>query len=272
MANDFSGDANCISLYRFESGALTTDSKGSNTLTASGSPVADTNHQEGSYSALFVITEPKQFFYITDSALGSTFPLKSGTSNKTFTFCQWFRISGFSAGTDETIWARYSTAGSYKTALAHVVEATGIITLKLSVGDETGADSQTFDHATSLANGTWYHFTIGYRDSDKAYVIYVRDTSFNVVGSDINGTTTNNIALFSQSDWMIGCSETNASPATPFGGRLDEFVVFNRLLTGAEATSIAAGTYGGGPVTVGVSGSALTGGSGTGAPDFQIPL
>jgi hypothetical protein len=31
MANDFSADSNCKALWRFENGALTTDSKGGNT-------------------------------------------------------------------------------------------------------------------------------------------------------------------------------------------------------------------------------------------------
>ena len=45
MANDFSLDNNCLVLYRFENGALTTDSKDSATLVASSpSPTADTTH------------------------------------------------------------------------------------------------------------------------------------------------------------------------------------------------------------------------------------
>ena len=35
MANDFSSDSNCVALWRFESGALTADSIGTNTLTNS---------------------------------------------------------------------------------------------------------------------------------------------------------------------------------------------------------------------------------------------
>lgn len=51
-ANDFSGDESCMALWRFENGALTTDSSGnSNTLTSRYNPVADTsNYMEGAAS------------------------------------------------------------------------------------------------------------------------------------------------------------------------------------------------------------------------------
>jgi len=46
--NDFASDPNCKVVYRFEDGALTTDSQGSTTLTNANSVVADTvNFAEG---------------------------------------------------------------------------------------------------------------------------------------------------------------------------------------------------------------------------------
>ena len=55
MANDFSSDANCVALWRFEDGALGTDSIGTNDIGLRGytyQPVADTNvYKEGASSA-----------------------------------------------------------------------------------------------------------------------------------------------------------------------------------------------------------------------------
>ena len=42
VGSDFSADANCVALWRFEDGALTTDSKGTNTLTNVNTVIAKT--------------------------------------------------------------------------------------------------------------------------------------------------------------------------------------------------------------------------------------
>ena len=55
MANDFSSDTDCKALWNFENGALTTDSKGGNTLSIGGNtPSADTvNYKQGAASCDF---------------------------------------------------------------------------------------------------------------------------------------------------------------------------------------------------------------------------
>ena len=90
MANDFSGDSNCKALWRFESGALTTDTIGSNTLTDYNTVGEDTtNHMEGSCAADFEKSN-SEHFVITDANLDSGFPLKSGDTNKKISIC--FRV------------------------------------------------------------------------------------------------------------------------------------------------------------------------------------
>ena len=88
MANDFSGDTNCVALYRFENGALTTDTKGTNTLNVSGgSPEADTvNYQEGSASCLFDAAA-HDAFSIADGSLDAGFPLKDGDAVGDISVC-----------------------------------------------------------------------------------------------------------------------------------------------------------------------------------------
>ena len=53
MANDFTNDANCKALWNFDDGALTTDSKGTNTLTNSGVTADTVDFKEGNASGDF---------------------------------------------------------------------------------------------------------------------------------------------------------------------------------------------------------------------------
>ena len=76
MANDFSGDSSCKALWRFESGALTTDSKSTNTLTNNGGIEETTNHMEGS-CAVAIASGSSQYLNIPNANLVSGFPLKS---------------------------------------------------------------------------------------------------------------------------------------------------------------------------------------------------
>ncbi len=83
MANDFSGDGDVVALYRFENGALVTDSKNSNDLTANGTISADTvNFQEGAAAADFDRVN-EEYFDIADVAMSAAYPLKNGTSVET---------------------------------------------------------------------------------------------------------------------------------------------------------------------------------------------
>ena len=90
MANDFSGDSSCKALWRFESGALTTDSKATNTLTNNGGTEETTNHMEGA-CAVALASASSQYLNIPDANLVSGFPLKSDDTTKLATFAFWIR-------------------------------------------------------------------------------------------------------------------------------------------------------------------------------------
>ncbi|GAH13633.1 unnamed protein product, partial [marine sediment metagenome] len=90
MANDFTYDDYCVALYRFESGALTADSFGGNTLTNNNGVAEDlVNFKEGECSADLELSS-SQYFSISDDDLDSGFPCKDeeGT-NRSFTICGW---------------------------------------------------------------------------------------------------------------------------------------------------------------------------------------
>ena len=64
---------NRIARYCFESGALTTDSEGDNTLTAVGSPTADEDSKEGSYSCYF---DNASYFYRIETLVTGSFNIQ----------------------------------------------------------------------------------------------------------------------------------------------------------------------------------------------------
>src|SRR5208282_5472922 len=94
MANNFSTDSSCKALWRFESGALTTDSIGPNTLTPVGSPTANTSiYKEG--AASIQLNGSSQYAYITDASMVTNgVPLNHSDSVKQATICCWMYSAG----------------------------------------------------------------------------------------------------------------------------------------------------------------------------------
>ena len=88
MANNFT---DAISAWLFPAGALTTDSKGLNTLTAVGSISSGTAIQ----GAAAFAAGANKYFTIPDANLSAGFPLKTGDVTKKITVCyKWRPNSG----------------------------------------------------------------------------------------------------------------------------------------------------------------------------------
>src|SRR4030067_604098 len=107
MANNFSNDADCVAVWNLESGALGVDSKGGNTLTNTGVVANSSLYKQGAASGDFELSE-SDYMSITDAALDSGFPLKSGDSNKKISACGWFRPESLPASTTYFL-AKYTT-------------------------------------------------------------------------------------------------------------------------------------------------------------------
>ncbi len=105
MANDFSGDSNCVALWSFDKGALTTDSIGDNTLTDNNTVGTDAvDYKEGDQCASFKKTD-SEFFSITDANLDNGFPLKTGDTTKKISGALWFKQESFAPKL--SIWVVY---------------------------------------------------------------------------------------------------------------------------------------------------------------------
>ncbi|MFH0981869.1 MAG: LamG domain-containing protein [Planctomycetota bacterium] len=239
-ANDFISDPNCKAVWRFENGALTTDSKGTNTLTASVSPpTADTdNYHEGAASADFVRTS-SQFFNCPDADLDAGFPLKGGTANKTLTICCWIKPDEYSASYNYAIWGKAANGISMETIGEIAVGASPKIGMTVAVDGGTVV-SLTLGTIT-LVMDQWYHVAWWINGSARTYGIRLWDETAEQA-ADTSSTGLD--PLCDANPFTIGREPVDSFAWRHFDGQIDELVVFNRVLTSAEIMQIREGKFG----------------------------
>ena len=231
MANDFSGDTNCIALWRMENGALTTDSKGTNTLTNYGVTNSTAVYKEGSASSYNDALDER--LNIVDANLDSGFPFKSGESNTEMSICFWFRVTGFPASADRYIMDK---GGDPTRAFYLATKKATSWSLRFGITSDGTTWEQEIDHGYALVINTWYHVGVTFKNSDKSYRIRVWDDTAGSLLGEVTGTATYAIAT------LAGLFEIGHN-GSALGGYKDEVVVFNDILTANEIDAIRAGTY-----------------------------
>ena len=246
MANNFTNDSNCKALWRFENGALTTDSKGTNTLTNNNGIVVDTvNFKEGAASANFE-ADSSQYMSITNANLNAGFPLRSDDTNKIISVCMWIRMESYpTSSIGREIFAKYNV-DSQRCLVIGFSLGTNNGLIGLSVGYNSGTSFESATHGTQLSLATWYHITTTFNNSDYSYTLRIKDTNGNIIGTDLVGNMTLDVNGISLNTYalQIGCLSNSGTPLWFYDGLLDECVVFNDIITSAEATQIAQGVYG----------------------------
>ncbi len=233
--NDFTGDTACKALWNMETGALTADSIGTNTLTAQGAPAASPDHRQGAYSADFTGATP-DYFNITDGNLDAGFPLKSGDTTKLITVCGWFK---FDATTGYVV-NKYDTGGERTFAIGWA----GDDALQIFVGYNNGDSFEIVydsldDDAVTLSTGRWYHYGITYNANDRTWKARVWDDTGVAIVINASGTGAETMYI-GTSDVRIGAR--NAGLAA-MDGHQDEIVVFNRILSTTHIDEIRQGIY-----------------------------
>src|SRR3990172_3285973 len=244
MANNFSTDTNCIALYRFESGALTVDARHDNTLTASGSPVANTSDYKEGAASVDLETSTSDFYYINDANLDPQFPLRNGDTNKKISIAGRFKLESLPATSAmRTLCSKYDGAANKRSFMVGAFYDGSVTRLRLYLGYNSGLSVETLIHGSNLSIATWYHATVTYDNTDKSYAIRLKDTNGNTIGTDLTGTATLDANKLSIVDVPFRIGSMNTAYTWGMDGLVDEVVVTNDILTSAEATQIAQGTY-----------------------------
>jgi len=226
-----------VSFYDFESGALTTDSEGSNTLTNNNAATESTDSKVNSGST-DLESGSSQYYSVADASLSSGFPLKSDDSTKVFTWACWFKVESFSAGMG--LISKYDGTANKRSAHLSVreIDSTSTYQVRVQLGYNSGADGEEIAHASTLSANTWYFVALSYDNSDKSYAIRLRDANGNTVGSDVTGTATLDASKLYVSDapFVIGAL---GAPTQYFDGLIDGVRIYNEVLTSGEVDTLA---------------------------------
>lgn len=236
MANDFSTDASCVALWRFESGALTTDSIGSNTLTNVGVAEDTTNYMEGSCCADFE-RDDTAYLYIEDGDLDSGYPLKEGDATKVISLAFWVKPESDPSSSYRHV--IYSNRNDIEDEGFEV----GILYnsgAKIYVCSSYVGGSSTWFPAT-LSAGNKYHVGVAFDGVNKTCLVRIWDDTAET-STSYNETYSKVLYCPGNYDLVIGNSARKIS-SQGFDGLLDELVVFKALKTASDFDLMASGEY-----------------------------
>jgi hypothetical protein len=229
--NDFSADTDCVALYRFESGALNADSKGSNTLTDNGIAASTADKKEGGACGDFAGVSSKNMV-LANAGMASTFPFKSDLTNDKMTVCGWFKVDTY---TNNACLFIKGATGHLSLGLMLFV-ATGN---KLSWWTSTdGTNKSGLVCSPAMYTGRWYHFGATYDNATHTKHLRVwDDTAGSVIYSNSSSGSVD-VHTYA-SDFEIGGDPANNA----FDGLVDELVVFKDILSDAEIDQVRQKQY-----------------------------
>jgi len=237
IGNNFAVDPNCVALWRFEPSKLTLDSKGTNKLTDINTVDVNTvDFKEGAGSA-HMRRDLGEYLTIPDANLSSGFPFKNGSSNSRVSICFWLKF-------DSMVPWSYVFSKSLSKKYGFSIAKNNLDQLRLLIGYSGGISAEELTHDSTLVPGRWYHVGITFNNVSKAYRIRIWDaTASAIVGTDKTGTAVHNVAVDAGAVCLgrsLGLDYYNYN----LDGSLDEFVVFNDILTSTEIDKVRQGTYG----------------------------
>jgi Concanavalin A-like lectin/glucanases superfamily len=229
MANNFSTDASCKALFNFESGALPTDSQGSNTLTAGGSPTANTSlFRQGAAS---LSLNGSSYEYIADASLPTGFPWKSNDSVKQITLSFWIYFN--SVGSYQCIWSKRPAGQGFWFGI-------GVSQIALFWPYNSGGSYEPWYSGFTPTTARWYHFTLGMDGVNKTANLIVYDAVSGLY-TPYSNSFANALYLGDAGPMTIGAIVSGTNVNALF----DEFAIFNRLLNPYEIYQITNGIYSG---------------------------
>jgi len=243
VAYNFIADSNCVALWRFEPGKLTSDSVGTNTLTNQAVTTEPSDYKEGLASARFFASNgdwaERNWLSIADASLSTKFPGKNGTSNKRFSICFWVKFDSIPDSVNE--WTLVTKANWEIGRASYAVTCAPGGKIRLYIGNGTSGFGDSLDHGSVLSPGQWYHVAVTFDNSTHTGTISVWDDAAHaILGTD--ATKTNFLAMNNNVDpFLIG--GVDGMWYKYMDGLMDEVAVLNDLLTSAEIAEIRAGIH-----------------------------
>lgn len=245
MANDFSGDVNCVALWKFDNNA--DDSKGGNDLTSINSPTYDSGDKKEGTHSIDLEHSSVQYCTIADADLDAGFPGKNGTSEQSFSVCVWVKI--------EQHWTQGIVSKYAENTYSYCLFSDASGNLYFNIGYNNGASFSGIIFDTSLDLGKWYHIGIVYDASTNGMKIRIwDDDAGDFLDSNKTGTADGDMSP-DTAPFEIG--RYFEADVRAFDGRIDEVPFFNDVLSDDEIDEIRAGTYRT-PQTISPSGIATT--------------
>ena len=233
MANDFSKDSSVKALWRLESGALTVDSISTNTLTNNGVTSDTSDYKEG--AGCGIIEGTANYLTILDANLCAGFPLKSGDSTKQGTWCCWFKlvssITGFQVILANAAW----NGGGTCIFLGFKLQTQE---LRVAWGYGTVQQQEEWLPGFTPSINTWYHIGIAFDGINQLMGIRLWD------GATVHtySHTFGDPLAIRGNPFNIGYDPTDGWNSFP--GKIDEVVIFNRILSNTEIDYIRQQIFG----------------------------
>jgi len=258
MANVFDQDDDVVALWRKETGALWTDSIGTNTLTPTYDQFMSADavqFKEGAASIKYAVPKFSDGLggYSTlwedldDGDQSADMPFKLATVNNEVTLSFWYRNEIFNnPGLPDEWYTEWSIDCPFFTlSIAGQVEtgnADGDATLSVVFG--VFGNNETKTHASLLENEKWYHITLTYEPT--SYRISIQDAAGATVGVDKTGSV--GIDPIYGGGWSFeyysdGLGSVWEDHDIYSECNIDELVIFGRALAEEEIQQLGTGTY-----------------------------
>ncbi len=230
MANDFSRDPDCVTVYRFESGALDQDAKGNNDLVTVGAADEDTvDFMEGACCANFEADNGDRYL-INDINLND-FPAQNGSGNINYSFTGFLKRESLA-------WAN-----------VHLKANAWLLTF---VGDAlwfhvwTANTGESHVDGCGVPTGKWYFFamTVDSSGTDAVCRFYLYNITDNtLVRNTLKTLLYDGKAVTSSGQFGIG----HVGSYGRMDGRLDELTFWKRALSLDDIIGVQDGVYTGPP-------------------------
>lgn len=234
MTNNIANDPNCVALWKFDNDA--NDSVGGNDLTEVNTPAYDSvNKKEGTHSIDLELGSV-ECCVRADGDLDANFPGKSGTSEQSFSICEWVKPETVGGSAHYIIISKYFYSAGNRTFSVSLRNTV----IRFLIGYNAGANSTAIDFNTGMVAGRWYHVAVTYNHTNNAMIIRIWDDNAgdfldaNKVGA-AGGDMSPTAADLEVGRWDGGGNE--------FDGLIDELAFFKDVLTDDEIDRIRAGTY-----------------------------